>query len=280
MNKKFREASEIVEDTEKGAAELALDVGYSILQSDEEQVETYLKGIIEKRYSMTPLLNLANNVFLTIERDEDLYESIKSNLIYLENSSKKASKKMNKILGGPEYSNICTLSYSSTVIRSLYDIYAVHVMESRPLMEGRKTAERLVEKGVKTHVWTDASMSKALYNSDAVVLGADSVTVRGFINKIGSYPLTLSAMEKGMPVYVVCDTSKLLPRGLPISHSELHDENEVWETNLPIKIHNDYFELTPWMDVKLVTENGLEEVNDELFDKQLSDKLLRYHPMV
>lgn len=280
MNNKFREASEIVKDTEKGAAELSLDVGYSILRLDEEQVENYLKEIIEKRYSMTPLLNLANEVFLTIERDEDMYESIKSNILYLENSSKKASKHMKTILGDSEYSEICTLSYSSTVIRSLYDIDAVHVLESRPLMEGRRTAEKLVEKGVKTHVWTDASMSKALYNSDAVVLGADSVTVSGFLNKIGSYPLTLSAMEKGMPVYVVCDTSKLLPPGLPIPPGELHDENEVWGTSLDIEIHNDYFELTPWMDVKLVTENGLEEVNDELFDKKLSDKLLRYHPMV
>ncbi|MFO7992450.1 MAG: hypothetical protein R6U61_09230 [Thermoplasmata archaeon] len=280
MNNRFREGEEIIKDTEKGAAELALDVSYSLLELDEAEAENYLKKVIEGRYTMTPLLNLANRVFLSMERDENLDQRITTEIRWLENAPREASKNMKTILRDSGYNKICTLSYSSTVIRSLSQIDKVHILESRPLMEGRKTAEKLVGKGVDVHLWTDASMSKALSNSDAVVLGADSLSINGFVNKIGSYPLTLTAMENGIPVYVVCDTSKVLPERLPISHSELHDQDEVWKTSLDIKIHNDYFELSSWKGEKLVTENGLEDISYELFDKELSDMLLEYHPMV
>ncbi len=55
----FRDAEEIINDDEKGAAELTLDTIDSILEFEEEgEVVDYLTELIQGRRSMAPLFNL------------------------------------------------------------------------------------------------------------------------------------------------------------------------------------------------------------------------------
>jgi translation initiation factor 2B subunit (eIF-2B alpha/beta/delta family) len=79
--------------------------------------------------------------------------------------------------------------------------------------------------------------------ADAVLLGADAVTPRGIINKVGSRLLALAARAERVPCYVVADGSKLAPAasGFP----------------LPLLGPGALFEYVEWSLIsRLITERG------------------------
>jgi translation initiation factor 2B subunit (eIF-2B alpha/beta/delta family) len=47
--------------------------------------------------------------------------------------------------------------------------------------------------------------------ADIVLLGADALTQRGAVNKVGSRLIALAAREAGVPVYACCDGGKVAP---------------------------------------------------------------------
>ena len=92
---------------------------------------------------------------------------------------------------------IMLISYSSTIITQLTGLkdYSLElfVLESRPLFEGRRTAE-ILSKYFKTHLIIDAAMGKFIKEVDFVLIGIDSIQKNGsIINKIGTYPLAVLA---------------------------------------------------------------------------------------
>lgn len=274
----YREASEIVEDTEKGAAELVEDAAEGISELSEEEINNYLIRVLQGRYLMTPLVNLVNEIFLTIEMGGDPFEAADKFSSNIRSNKKKAAENAVDLLNG--YDHLITLSYSSTVMDVLKETEKVTVLESRPVMEGRRTALRLSKEGVKVRYWVDAGMVKALKDAEVVLVGADAVNENGFVNKIGTAPLALAARDEGKPFYVVSDTSKILPQGLPICTGEEHPSDEVWKPSADVEVKNDYFEFTEWSHCRLITENGEVEDIGKLTKKEVSDKLLKYHPMV
>ncbi len=280
----FREARDIVDDTEKGAAELAADAARSVGELEEEEAVDYLKELLEGRAVMSPLVNLANDVFLALEKGEDHRKAAEDFLSVVEKGGSNASQNCDEILKENEYRTVLTLSYSSTVIGSLKNTGRVIVLESRPAKEGRKTAEILAREGVEVECWVDAGMGKALEKTDAVVVGADTVAEDGFLNKLGTKPLSICAEAMNIPFYVVCDSSKILPRGIPAIEGEQHPVEEVWslsdvEGKNHITVMNDYFEFTGWDEQRLITEDGLvEDIKTKVKEKEVSKGVLRYHP--
>jgi translation initiation factor 2B subunit (eIF-2B alpha/beta/delta family) len=89
----------------------------------------------------------------------------------------------------------------------------ITVLESRPENEGRLTAKELLTKGFKVKLITDAMMGYAIQNTDAVIIGADSVLKNGnVINKSGSLPLAVLCKKYRKPLYVVATNSKFTSR--------------------------------------------------------------------
>ncbi|UKZ61515.1 uncharacterized protein TrAtP1_002778 [Trichoderma atroviride] len=103
---------------------------------------------------------------------------------------------------------IVTLSSSSTITSSLTHVLSdssrpldIHILESRPLFEGVKLAQRIssiaqtnANTKVSITVHTDASAALASQNAHILLLGADLIDRAGNVsNKTGSLPAVLAA---------------------------------------------------------------------------------------
>jgi translation initiation factor 2B subunit (eIF-2B alpha/beta/delta family) len=147
---------------------------------------------------------------------------------------------------------IATLSYSATVAHTLEALArrrGVHVAcsEGRPALEGRRLATRLAAAGVAVTCYVDAAIGQALDSTDAVLVGADAITVEWFLNKSGTHMLAAAAVQRGVPVYVLAGREKfaspavaadLVPRGGP--------PDEVWrDPPSAVAVLNPYFERVP-----------------------------------
>jgi len=122
----------------------------------------------------------------------------------------------------------------------------VLVAESRPRFEGRALAASLAEAGITTWLVVDAALPMLVAQAHVVWIGADAVTDRGVLNKVGSYALALAAREHSVPVYALAERRKFIPantRALTIA--EMPPE-EVWDAPVPgMRPRNIYFELVP-----------------------------------
>ena len=114
--------------------------------------------------------------------------------------------------GLPRRAKITTLSYSSTVLQTLSrrDL-RVTVLESLPGGEGRRTARLLRRRGVAVQVVEDSMAARVVGQARFVVVGADAVTTKCIVNKVGTLSLALAARHHGVPVIVVADRTKWVP---------------------------------------------------------------------
>ena len=114
-----------------------------------------------------------------------------------------------------------THALSSTAVRKLlitahqqHQIqFRVIVVDSRPLLEGRKLLQSLVEAGLKcTYVQLNA-LSFVMKDVSKVFLGAHALLSNGFVmNRSGSALVAMMAREQGVPVIVCCETYKFSDR--------------------------------------------------------------------
>jgi translation initiation factor 2B subunit (eIF-2B alpha/beta/delta family) len=152
---------------------------------------------------------------------------------------------------------VATLSYRRTVLQVLEALarerpLRVACSESRPALEGRKLASRLVSMHVPVTLFTDAAIGHALGDVDAVIVGADAVAPTYFLNKSGTRMLAAAASHQGVPVYVVASRDKFVSEAVAARlHSREGAPAEVWD-HAPegLNVRNPYFESTP---LELVT---------------------------
>jgi ribose 1,5-bisphosphate isomerase len=145
------------------------------------------------------------------------------------------------------YNSAYTHCHSSFVREALLHsgIRIVYNTETRPRYQGRITAKSISGRGI-VHHYVDSAMSIAVEKSEVVLIGADSVTLRGdVINKIGSGMLGIVAKHHNKPLYVITDTLKLdMDSDANDTTIEERPSNEVWGANLPgLYVHNPAFEL-------------------------------------
>ncbi len=87
--------------------------------------------------------------------------------------------------------------------------------ETRPLLQGRITAKKLVEAGIDTTFIIDSAaetfiIDRGSHPIDVVFLGADEITMRGdAVNKIGSWGIALASYYMSKPLYVVTPILKI-----------------------------------------------------------------------
>lgn len=155
---------------------------------------------------------------------------------------------------------IFTHCHSSTVMGVFKEAkedgknFAVHNTETRPMMQGRKTALELARLNIPVTLYVDAAARLALKDADLMLIGCDAITAEGkVINKIGSEMFAEIAERLQIPVYVCSSSLKFDARSvfgyeLPI---ETRPEKEVWGiSSNNLKIDNHAFEK---VDPKLIT---------------------------
>jgi len=202
----------------------------------------------------------------------------KKTLAHFENAQDKINKNVLKIIK-PD-ARIFTHCHSTSVVEAL--IYAkkkgkkfeVLNTETRPLYQGRKTAEQLEKAGIKVTMFIDSASALAIEKenkkdkiyADYVFLGADAILKNGdVINKIGSGMISEIAYKNKIPVYIIADSWKFTPKNVKIEERDFH---EVWK-NAPkhIKIKNPAFEKVPSRYIKaIVSELGI--LNPKKFVKK------------
>ncbi|MFX0044099.1 MAG: translation initiation factor eIF-2B [Candidatus Hodarchaeota archaeon] len=136
--------------------------------------------------------------------------------------------------------------------------------ETQPRLQGRKTAQKLLNTGIEVIHIVDSAMRWAVrhYQVDLILIGADSITSEGtIINKIGSRLLALVAHEEHVPFYVASPLLKYNPEtNLGILETiEMRDPKEIWK-NPPegIEILNPAFETVSRRYIDgLITEAGI-----------------------
>lgn len=161
---------------------------------------------------------------------------------------------------------IFTHCHSTNVIQALINAknkgkrFQVYNTETRPLYQGRKTAKELTKAKIPVTMFADSAVGVALSEEtgkkpSAVFLGADALTKKGIINKIGSETIAKIAKQEKIPVYIIADSWKFTNKPVPIEQRSL---NEVWgQAPKNIKIKNPAFEFVPKkLIAKIVTEFG------------------------
>ena len=133
--------------------------------------------------------------------------------------------------------------------------FDVVVTESRPIYEGRKLARELTSLNIDVVLVIDSAIFGMMDVADLAIVGADSITRNGVVNKVGTSGMASFAQGK-IPFYVACSMNKIFPLSKKIEIKE-RNAGEIWNER-DIEVKNIYFDKTPLESItKFITEEGL-----------------------
>ncbi len=271
----------IAADNRSGASDLAQNCARALIAYAEQEqplsVEQITRDlsqaaakVLMHHPSMAALVRILNDVLIGLTATEtsrlglDQIRRISNeHIAWVEQASSLVVERAQEVL--PPQGTIATLSYSSAVAKSLLlahqhgHKHRIVCLESRPMNEGRDLANFLGKRGLDTTLVIDAAALVVVENADAVLVGADSMTQIGVVNKIGTGLIAAGANLYKVPCCVISDTSKIWPGKISLPKFATHHPDEIWaKAPRSVKIQNIYFELTPWNRVNtIVTERGV-----------------------
>lgn len=225
--------------------------------------------IIRARPTMAPLVNLISNILWKVEGLDSAPELCEAVSLVTSDFKRQLRQHAVHVAEGAlnlieDGSTIVTLSYSTTVQYALAHAqragrrFSVICAESRPICEGRQTAEALASLGVPVTLMVDAAALAALPSAQLVLVGADMLTHRGLVNKVGTFALAALARTSGVPFYTLCGSAKFLPAKFQPPVSPDWPTMDVWEScHSHVSIHNPPCDTTLLEYVTgIVTERG------------------------
>ena len=135
----------------------------------------------------------------------------------------------------------------------------VLLSESRPLLEGRDLARRLAEAKIPCWLTVDAAAALLLPRAAVLLVGADAVLPKTFVNKVGTYALLLAARELNVPAYALAQCAKFLPASVGLFELGERDPEQVWKDGaLGVSVRNPTFEECPLGLVRgVIAESGV-----------------------
>ena len=154
--------------------------------------------------------------------------------------------------------------YSTTVLESIEAAamagahLTVYVTEARPRTLGRKTARALAAMDrVDTRMVVDSAMGYALRDCDRVLLGITCITGGTYYNRVGTFPLVVTARELGVPVTAVGSGAKTIEEFR--FENEFRDAVEVMREPVEgVTIENPSYDATPvGMIDTVITDDGV-----------------------
>ena len=140
--------------------------------------------------------------------------------------------------------------------------FEVHNTETRPLYQGRITAEELAKAKIPVKHYVDSAARFALKRADIMLIGADAITANcKVINKIGSEMIAEVAESYSVPVYAATDSWKFDPLTLHGFEEAIEQRGgkEIW-LNPPkgVEIINPAFEkVDPKLIAGIISELGI-----------------------
>lgn len=145
---------------------------------------------------------------------------------------------------------VVTFSHSSLAVRLLVErrerITELLISMASPMNEGLAAADRLAKAGIAIELATDAALPGMIRRGDLVIVGADSVTERYFINKCGTLPLLLAARAAGAVSVVVFERFKRTTSRKIQSAPGRHPSKDIAPVRYGyIRMDNLYFEKIP-----------------------------------
>ena len=186
---------DITDDRRSGSSKI-IEKALNYLENldRKSQIEA-AKEIANAHPSMTGLANIMKLV--------ESYE-IKEVRKIIEEMNENASKKLAEIVEGK---SVVIISRSHIVESGLHRARKVFILRSEPGGEGVDAYKFLKEK-IEAELVCDAEMGYAVMKCNAVVCGADAISKDGFVNKVGTLPLALTARHFNKPFYVVAPSYK------------------------------------------------------------------------
>ena len=256
-------------DNQSGASEL-IDKAINVIRSQlntitNESIEIgeiiieLSRRIIDCRPSMAPLINTIGYLIgsdLKSLTKNSILKKIEQFFVDKSDREKRLEDVFQNFIINKHKANfkIMLISYSSTIINLLTKLKGnnieLYILESRPLLEGHKTA-KFLSSTFKTHMIIDAAMGKFIDKMDLVLVGIDSILKDGsIINKIGTYPLAVLARERGINTYGVGDSFKYNLKShydvnVDIEPKPIEEVYSKRTSSNNLIIHNYYFDITP-----------------------------------
>ncbi len=220
-------AAEIV----RSAAQLLVLFAQRSRAEERSQLDAALRSVLRRlinaQPAMTPLLHLAIAVLRRVHSCTSVSEyrrvvrdAAKEFVERVDRESKLIAPHLLTIV--EEGKMVLTISRSSTLldafrwIHSQGSVFRVLCAESLPGGEGVRVVEELGRHGITVELFPDDDLDRQLRRVQVVLVGADTVSQLGVINKRGTRRLALFARRFGIPAYVVAGSTKFLPAGLPL----------------------------------------------------------------
>jgi translation initiation factor eIF-2B subunit delta len=274
-----QELARIGRDRRSGASELAERVTYLFAGARPARgvgAKAYIRAVaalgrdVERvRPVMAPICNVSRRIVVGLEARAGEFENADAAYAALSDIASATHEQLQRIPKQvtaaldkrfPAIRRPLLISYSSQVITAVTGLrkrrLQVTVCESRPALEGRRTASMLKSVAAVT-VITEAQAGLAVRSCDCVILGCEAIHANGaIVNKSGSYLLALAARAASKPVIVLGNSFKLRERALPGTsgrtarsstiEGERHPAGQVWRT-VPrgVRIENVAFEVVP-----------------------------------
>ncbi len=268
-------------DNRSGASEITLDALHMLVDAVGDSVPgsagAYQKWLVRTsrelvaaQPAMASLFRLVNDMLWEVDAAGTGERMRQAALTYLQDYQARTEAALEALAQSAveflaHYTTVMTYSRSSTVARVLRALrqgnrnLRVYCSEGRPALEGQALASELAWAEVDVTLGVDMALFGWLGEVRALVVGADSLSASGLVNKIGTAPLMRAAAERGLPRIVLCTGLKLLP-GDYVLQQGLRAGNP--EEIMPVSskrlaVRNVYFDVTPLDLVStVITERG------------------------
>ena len=261
----------------QGATNIALATLKGIkIASDAIKKETdpyrHLLAIGKKLAYARPNEPLAQNAirYIFIEKRKGIFyyleKAKKFRQLILSAKEKMVTYGADLVKNGSVYLTHC---HSSSVVGALIKAkkngkrFKVYVSETRPLYQGRITAEELLANGIDVTFMVDGAVGSILEDKkrgiNGVFLGGDLLTKTGFINKVGSLAIMRFCEREKIPLYTLSLLLKYDFRFFGGKLIEQRESSEIWpDAPKKLEFFKPAFDFVPFSDtVKIVTEEGV-----------------------
>ena len=223
------------------------------------------KKAVKKLISLRPTEPTLRNTIKFVLSHKDIKNGVKKTLNHFEDSQKKISRYGSNLIKNGMI--IFTHCHSSSVINILKEAkkkskkFEVYCTETRPLYQGRITAQQLAKAKIPVTLFVDSAARVALKKVDIAFYGCDAITPTKIYNKIGSELFALIMKKYDVPLYIATDSWKFDPATIYGIEEKIEKRHikEVWPTPPKgVKISNLAFEkIDPTLITAVISELGI-----------------------
>lgn len=237
----------------------------------QRQIKQTVLLLVKAQPMMASLVTFANSILLYIKQQKPTSIKVMKSLVLLQSnrfltSFSQANKRIS-IQTLPLLANnttVFTYSNSSSVVEAILFAYKkgrslnVYCSESRPTLEGKTFAKTLSKQGITITLTTDAALFSYLGKADLILIGADSISKKGLIHKMGTSALAYLANYHEIPLYSLSAEEKMIPATYKFPAQQAKNPREILTNkNRNLTISNYYFDETPLpLFTEIITQKG------------------------